>query len=108
MKQVSNVDGVRHESETGTYHARHEWESGAALSETVIEVVAVATDSEPTSYRPLQETIDVDSLDRLYQPRPGATMRQNGGCLSFTFGDCDITVYWDGTIDVVPHDRMEE
>lgn len=106
MGLISEHESVSYDPETETYRAHHEWESGGTLSETVLEAIGVATERDPWRHPPLQRTIDVDSLDKLYEPRPGATARQNGGCLTFTFGDCDVTVYWDGRVDVKPRDGV--
>ena len=102
MESPTDFESVSSDSRTNTYHARHEWTSATPLSDTVLRTVAAATDSDLMTVPPLQDTIDVDSLDRLYEPRSGAVMRKDGGCLAFTFAGCAVTVYWDGKIVVKP------
>ena len=108
MKDSSDDEDIAYDSETNTYRALHDWTSHEPVSTTLIRTVAVATNRDPLTVGPLQETIDVDSINRLYEPRPGATRQPNGGCLTFTFAACDVTLYWDGTISVAPNVDHDE
>ena len=102
MDPSPDLQSVSYDHDTEAYLAHHEWTSPDPLSDTLLRTVAAATGSDLLTLAPLQDTLDVDSLDGLYQPHPRSTMRQDGGCLSFTFADCAITVYWDGKIVVIP------
>ena len=104
MDHFRDAESISCDRRTNTYRARHEWTSTGPLSDTILRTVAVATDSDLTTLDPLQDTIDVDSLDRLYKPYPGMVMRKDGGCLTFTFADCAVSVYWDGKITAIPHE----
>lgn len=102
MEDVSDGKDTGYNPETETYHAVHDWTRPEPVSTTLLRTVAVATNRDPLPLEPLHETIDVDALDRLYEPRPRATQQPNGGCLTFIFAVCDVTIYLDGTIVVAP------
>ena len=104
METTTDFESVSYDRETKAYLAHHEWTSVEPLSDTLLRTVAAATGGDLTTLAPLQETLDVDSLDRLYKPHPRSTTRKDGGCLSLTFAGCAVTVYWDGKIVVIPHD----
>lgn len=102
MAETNEPTHVGYDSETNAYHAQHDWTGDESVSETVIRTVAVATDREPLALDPLYGVVDVDALDRIFKPYAGIDLRKDGGCLSFEFGECTVTVYWDGRIVAAP------
>jgi len=61
----------------------------------IITRVAAIRDVEPTALPPLQETIDVDALERLLDDR-------FSGTCTFTYADCEIRVGGHDRIHVSP------
>ncbi|MFC6756533.1 MULTISPECIES: HalOD1 output domain-containing protein [Haloarcula] len=59
----------------------------------IVTRVAAIRDVEPTALPPLQETIDVDSLDALLDG-------QFSGTCAFTYADCEVRVGGHGRIRV--------
>lgn len=68
------------------------------LSVAIAEAVATATDTDVTALEPLHYAIDVDALERLFEPR--ADGLRDGGSVTFGYSDCTIMVDADGTIIV--------
>jgi len=68
------------------------------LSDTVIDAVAAATDTDPLDLSPLYEVVDPDALDCLFRcdDRPAA------GRLEFTIEGCDVCVHSSGRVVVRP------
>lgn len=70
-------------------------------STAVIEMVAIASDREPTSLEPLRETVDPDALDALLG---SSEIHSTDGdtAVSFVFAGHDVIVENDGTVVVGP------
>ena len=102
MDEPSNGEGITYDPQTNTYRVYHDWTNPEPVSTTLLRTVAIATDRDILTLEPLHDTIDVDAVDRLYEPRPGATQQPDGGCLTFSFAECEVTLYWDGKIVVAP------
>ncbi|MCU4753861.1 hypothetical protein OB919_18060 [Halobacteria archaeon AArc-curdl1] len=68
------------------------------LSVAIAEAVATVTDTNVTGLEPLHYAIDVDALERLFEPR--ADGLRDGGSVTFGYSECMVTVEADGTIAV--------
>lgn len=64
-----------------------------STSETIVEAVADATDTDPTQLPPLYDTVNTDALDMLFSER-------DGGTLTFEYADCTVVVHGDVTVTV--------
>ena len=64
----------------------------------VVETVADALDADPTELGPLYEAVDPDALDALFE----SPERFTGGCVTFAFEGCTVTVDADGWVAVFP------
>lgn len=85
------------ERESLTVHC--EWNGTDNPSSVVVRAVAIATQTEPTSMRPLYTAIDPTALDRfLTHGQPSGRPRT----LSFRFEGCDVSVDSTGRIVVDP------
>lgn len=51
--------------EDGLYHVAYDWGSVKATGIVVVEAVARVLHTDPLDLRPLQEVVDVDSVDAL-------------------------------------------
>ncbi len=90
---------VRYDPQTNTYHARHEWETGDPLHVTVVESVAVVTETELTEIQALYSTIDPEALDAVVDPNRRADVQiefQFEGCLVRIESSGEITIEIDG------------
>lgn len=71
----------------------------ASVTDRVVQQVASNMDDDPLELPPLYEAIDPDGLERLAQSMAD-------GEVSFTYVDHQVTVSYDGTVDVdEPHAR---
>lgn len=68
-------------------------------SERVVRAVAAYSDADPLELRPLQEVIDAEALDALFEP---TARRQQlaPGHVRFVYEDREVTVFSDGSVDV--------
>lgn len=81
-----------------TLRHRYDWDATRA-SAAVVEMVAIATDLEPSALDPLYHTVDPEALDAL--------LRRDGGVgavteVSFTYQEHVVTVRSDGEVTVAP------
>jgi len=81
------------------HHNRLDTES---LGVAVATAVATFRDVDVTTLEPLHYAINVDALNRLFEPR--ANGLRNGGSVAFQYNDCLVTVDADGTITVARAD----
>ena len=81
-----------------TYRVQHEWDDSEPLYYTVARAVAAITDTHPTDIESVDEVVDPDALDQLFQPMSNGALRRSGGHVSFPLDGCNVTVYWDGEI----------
>lgn len=68
-----------------------------ALCSTIVSAVTTARDVESESLDPLHTAIDSDALNAMFRGRPASV-----GHVTFTWGDCDVTVYSDRRVTVRP------
>ncbi len=82
---------------------RYEWDE-VPPSVTVVETVSDATGVNAIELPTLNDTIDTDALDSLFN---GVTRGTEGLTVSFVYADCEVTVLADGTVIVDPSNTDE-
>lgn len=80
--------------------AEFDWSSTSPCA-AVIELVAIASDCEPTAIEPLYESVDPDALDALVRSK-GARSTERDATVSFAFAGHDVTVRSTGVVAVRP------
>lgn len=83
--------------EEDAIHKQYDW-SDTDPSMAVVKTVAVATNQEATTLRPLYEVIDPDALDALVGENGVRTATE--ASISFIYEQCKITVNSSGDIIV--------
>lgn len=111
LRVYVSIQGVRHlmaKNEQSThnapdydplidaYHGRHDRESGEPIGQTVAEMIVNFEGIEIDSGSPLSESVDWDSLQRLFPPQ-SSTGRPDDH-LVFSHQGCTIVVYRDGHV----------
>jgi len=95
---------VSHDPATDTYWGTFD---GAAIAPSiaVVETVAAALDTDPTSLNPLYDVVDPGALDGLYS---GATADgdRTAPTVEFTYHGHRVTVTGPGTVEVRPLDDV--
>lgn len=104
MVDLNNLDKVGYDPESNTYHAQYDWTDAEPLSNAVVKAVSVAIGDNPADIEPLYNVVNPDALDQLFAPTDSGTRRDHGGTITFPFNQCEVLVYWDGTIVVHPAD----
>ncbi len=61
------------------------------VSMAVVRAVSAVEGREPESLPPLENVVDTDALDALFDPRPDGKAR-SGGKLSFVYSESHLTV----------------
>jgi hypothetical protein len=89
-----------------TKTVRHDWTQSTHPSVVIVETVAAATNRPTTDLPPLQETLDVEALDTLFDGRqPTLTV-------TFRYANTTVTVHGTGSVTVrldgPPERRAEE
>lgn len=82
----------------GALETRYTGEESRTPTTAVVEAVASAADTEPTSLPPLYESIDPEVLDRLFGE--GSPTADASTVLGFTVEEWYVVVRGDGTITV--------
>lgn len=124
MTTTDDVPDQRDEtpSEDGlTVH--HDWRGRQTLAYTILDAIASVRGCTPTDLAPLTEVLDVDALERLFEPteaveppEPTETTRTAGTARSaespdartgvetiqFTYERCHVAVDRDGLVEVTP------
>lgn len=70
------------------------------ISDTVIEVVSAATDTDPLDLPQLYDVIDPDAIDRLFPYADTACSPR--GRIEFAYAGCDVCIHADGRVVAVP------
>lgn len=78
---------------------RGRWSDSGTPARTVVDVVAVATNTPPENLVPLYEAVDPDALNRLLEHSSDGSP---GPTVSFQYAGCDVTVRVNGTIVATP------
>lgn len=90
-------------AEDPAYRTVHDGSS--ELSETVVDAIVAATDHTLETARPLlQDGVDPESLDRVFDDKYDG-MPRSGGQLRFPVGDVTVVVTADGVVEVYRRDR---
>jgi hypothetical protein len=84
------TDGVSRISQDGA----------APVSEVVVSEVADALGKDEMRVEPLNDVVDPDALDALFDVRMNGERRDDGGRVQFRLDGCDVTVYGDGQVVV--------
>ena len=70
------------------------------MSERVVEAVAGAEDVSPTALsRPLNDVVDPEALDSLFEPQPDGRPR-DAGRVEFGYYGYTVVVYGDGSVEL--------
>lgn len=72
-----------------------------SLVAEVIRVVAVHSNQEPENLPPLNNTVDPDALDDIFEPRTDGTPRR-GGIIEFTYAGYDVRITGNQEVEVEP------
>lgn len=72
----------------------------ASVSERVVEAVAEVEDESPTALsQPLNEVVDPEALDALFEPQPDGRPR-DAGRVEFDYYGYTVVVYGDGSVEL--------
>lgn len=100
MTESSDEGAV--ESSPETYTAHHDMSADDDVSVSVVMAVAAVAGVDPSDLRErLSDVVDPDGLDTVFRPQEEGTPRTDGH-VTFSFLGYEVTVYADGTIEVVP------
>lgn len=83
-----------------TYETDHEWDGAGTLTETIVLAVARASRSDPTDVAPVNDVIDADSLNRLFEPETGGAPKAEDALLTFTLSGCYVSIDGRGRVAV--------
>ncbi|AQL42056.1 hypothetical protein BV210_04695 [Halorientalis sp. IM1011] len=88
---------VEYDAETGTYRTSYD-PATQSPSIRVLEAVGAVRDAEPTALDPLDQYVDPDALDHVFDP----TAEKSGthGSLSFNYEGLLVVVHSDGEIEL--------
>lgn len=101
-------DRVEYDPDSDTYHLHYDWTEIEPASTAVSVVVAHALDVEPTETESIDNTIDPDTLDRLFHPDWTDASREDGAHLTFGLMGCRVTIHRSGEIVVRPPEHTSE
>lgn len=93
---------VEYDPDSGTYQLQYDWSEIEPASTAVSVVVACALDTEPTETEPIDNSVDPDTLDRLFHPDWTDASRDDDAHLTFGLTGCQVTLYRSGLIVVTP------
>ncbi|WP_435346365.1 HalOD1 output domain-containing protein [Haloarchaeobius sp. HRN-SO-5] len=88
--------------EAPSYTVKHDFDGSASLTTTLIHAISDVTgiDVSDTEHT-LADVIDPEALDRLFQSKSDDSAFVNGH-VHFVLWGCQVTIYSDGHIVVVP------
>jgi len=78
-----------------------------SVSEVLITAVAAREDVPPTELPIVNDFIDPEALDALFEPRPDGTARQTDCTIFFTYADYEVRVQADGIISLSPASEQQ-
>lgn len=99
-------DGPPRDRMAETLGHRFDWEA-VRPSAAVVEMVAIAADSETTSLEPLYDAVDPEALDGVIR-RNGKREPARGPTVSFTYAGYDVTVGRAGEVTVTPSGPVDD
>jgi len=103
---MSDTNSRNTTTETRSYSVVHDWNADDSLAATVVSAVAAVRNVEPTAVEPLNETVDPDALNAIFDDRYNGGGR-SGPSLSFRLSSCEVTVHANGRVVVRPPDENE-
>ena len=71
-----------------------------SVSVAVVTAVAKVLERDPATIGPLHDTIDPDTLDRLFASTK-TTIREVNSHVTFRLEECEVTVYANGRLEIV-------
>jgi hypothetical protein len=95
----ASTDDVHYESETNTYRVPNGQQTDVGTA--VVRAVAAARDTDPLDVSPLNDVVDPDALDALFQSKIDGSSR-DGGTVQFALDGCDVTIESTGDVVVRP------
>jgi len=88
------------DTDSDVYHVTYGSE-GPPPSVAVVEAMAAVVEADPLDLDPLADVVDVDCLNRLFDP---TTPMTGGTRVTFTYHDHEVTVNASGSIRIRPLD----
>lgn len=83
------------------YVVRHDFDGTAELTTTLVHAISDVAGVDVTAAEfTLNDYIDADALDRLFEPKPDGTLRN--GTLNISIWNCHVTIFADGQIEIIP------
>lgn len=99
--------GVAHQTtqQTQTYVVKHEFGGSKELTTTLAHAISDVTgvDVTDTGFT-LNDYVDPDALDRLFEPKSDGTPRLNGS-VNFTIWGYQVSIFSNGQIIITPPQR---
>lgn len=103
--QVSNSDNNgdspdEPDDAANSYRSQYESRTDESLSTAVVKAVAEFLDTPPTDLDPLYEVVDPVVLNQAYEAINTFPDTEEDGSTTFTYSGCEVTVLWNGIIEV--------
>lgn len=102
-KQMSINNSEAKLSDTGGSDHVVSWDGTDTVPVAVVEAVASVTEQKATEMEPLEEAVDTDALNDLFQP--AGEVGRSVGAIEFEYSDCLVRVSAGGRLEVVPLSR---
>ena len=100
----NNGDGpTEFGDDTHIYRTQYTGEAAETLSIAVIKAVAEWLGKPPTDLDPFYDELDPEILDHLYESKnvlESEEADEDEGFLTVTYSGCEVTVFWNGVIEV--------
>ncbi len=97
MSEHANNGDIEYDAESGIYRTTYDI-ARESLSVRVLEAVAAIRNTDPTDLDPLDEYIDPDSLNSIFEPT--ATKSGTHGSLSFAYEGLLVIIHSDGEVEL--------
>lgn len=102
------VESTQHRDEPEANRDQIEFDSQTeSVSEALITTVAAREDVQPTELPVINDFIDPETPDALFEPRPDDTVRQTDCTIFFTYADYEVRVQSDGIISLSPASEQQ-
>lgn len=88
--------GARKDSEG--YHVYHDFGSDTTLTTTILELLEQISEGNPKQNGALNDYVDPDALDALFQPKFDGSPRDSSGYVTLTVFGYDLVVHSDGHV----------
>ncbi|MBX0324435.1 hypothetical protein EGH21_15505 [Halomicroarcula sp. F13] len=89
VAQTDGPDGT-------THHLSHQWDGNSSVSETILNAVARYAAVSRESLPPMDESINTDALDSLFEA--GTESTTTPGCVTFSYYGYTVVVQSTGQI----------